>query len=356
MKVNRNNYEVWLLDYSDGKLNAAQTAELMAFLEENPDLKEEFDAYEPITLEPENIRFEQKAQLKKLPVIPAGEVDENNYEIFFIACYENDLSQSQKDNVLAFVKQNPQFETEFKLHGQLRLTANKEIAFAEKEHLKKGRKIATYWWLASAAALFLLLFALYGLLKIETVPQEHNDGLIGKMQPVSIALPPVAFPAIQVKPFHIRFTEHKVSEPYERIENQELLTSLSNRTVEIVLAQTSCSYLTKPISTEHVEALAQLDYETKKPRQKSLLARIFKNMAEKLSLKRLKNNTKETNKKEPAMLRVLDRSIMVFNTVTGSETELEKIYDEEGNLTQYRVEGQYLLWSKKVDSNGRRGK
>ncbi|HDO27806.1 MAG TPA: hypothetical protein ENH02_06790, partial [Bacteroidetes bacterium] len=351
MKVNRNNYEVWLLDYSDGKLNAAQTADLMAFLEENPDMKEEFDAFDAITLEPEYIRFKQKAQLKKLPVIPAGEVDENNYEHFFIAWHENDLTPSQKDDVLAFLEQNPQLEPEFRLHGKLQITANEEIVFPEKEQLRKGRKIAAYWWPVAAAALFLLLFAMYGLLKKETVPQVHNYGLIGKMEPVSIVLPSAVLTGVRVNSFPIPLTENKVIETREITVKQDVLNSLPDRSVEIALAMPSISFKTQPISMENSTMPARLNYETKKPKQKNLLARIFKNLAGKLSGKQAKNNKQGTHKKEPAMLRVLDRSILVFNTVTGSKTELEKTYDQEGNLTQYRVEGESLLWSKNVNLN-----
>lgn len=356
MKVNRNNYEVWLLDYSDGKLNVVQTADLMAFLAENPDLKEEFESFKAITLEPEDIRFEQKGQLKKLPVIPAGEVDENNYEHLFIAWHENDLTPSQKDDILAFLEQNPQLEPEFKLYGKLKITANKEIVFTEKEQLKKRQKIAAYWWPVFAAAAFLLLFALYGLLKRETFPQVHNYGLIGKIEPVSIVFPSAVLTGVQVNSFPVPLTENKMIETREITVKQYVLSSLPDRTVDIALAKPSISFKTQPISIENGTIPARLNYKTKKPKQKSLLAWIFKNLAGKLSGKQAKNNKQGTHKKEPAMLRVLDRSILVFNTVTGSKTELEKTYDREGNLTQYRVEGESLLWSKNVNLNNKHRK
>jgi len=48
------------------------------------------------------------------------------------------------------------------------------------------------------------------------------------------------------------------------------------------------------------------------------------------------------------MVRILDRSLMVFNTVTGSDKKLEKTFDEKGNLKEYRFEGQIISWNKKI--------
>jgi hypothetical protein len=42
MKISRQNYEQYFVDYLDGKLNDEQVGVLMSFLEFNPDLKEEF--------------------------------------------------------------------------------------------------------------------------------------------------------------------------------------------------------------------------------------------------------------------------------------------------------------------------
>ena len=42
MKPDRANYETWLIDYLDGNLEDSAIEALFAFLDENPDLKEEF--------------------------------------------------------------------------------------------------------------------------------------------------------------------------------------------------------------------------------------------------------------------------------------------------------------------------
>ena len=68
MTINRNNYEAFFLDYRENNLTPEQVAELLIFLEQYPDLKEEFESFETIQMAPDkNIRFEVKESLKKTP-------------------------------------------------------------------------------------------------------------------------------------------------------------------------------------------------------------------------------------------------------------------------------------------------
>jgi hypothetical protein len=50
MKPDRTSYEIWLVDYLDGNLDSGQAGLLMAFIEENPDIKEEFEGLSGIVL------------------------------------------------------------------------------------------------------------------------------------------------------------------------------------------------------------------------------------------------------------------------------------------------------------------
>ena len=68
MKINRNNYEAFLIDFLDGTLDAVLVAELMLFLEANPDIREEFDGIEDVSLESQNIHFTEKDFLKKTEI------------------------------------------------------------------------------------------------------------------------------------------------------------------------------------------------------------------------------------------------------------------------------------------------
>jgi len=66
MKINRENYEVYFLDYLEGKLPPDLVDELLIFMDKNPDLKDEFEGLDTVALAPdEDIVFENKDSLKK---------------------------------------------------------------------------------------------------------------------------------------------------------------------------------------------------------------------------------------------------------------------------------------------------
>lgn len=75
-QINRGNYEVFLLDYLEGKLSDPEQQQLLAFLEVNPDLKEEFEAlsaFDMPVLSPSEDIFTHKAQLRKAVVLNEDE-------------------------------------------------------------------------------------------------------------------------------------------------------------------------------------------------------------------------------------------------------------------------------------------
>ncbi len=68
--INRNNYELHIIDYLDGNLNHQQVEDLLLFLDQNHDIKEEFELLdnEPIIAE-NKISFKGKESLKKMLVL-----------------------------------------------------------------------------------------------------------------------------------------------------------------------------------------------------------------------------------------------------------------------------------------------
>lgn len=139
MKINRNNYEVWFLDYFEGRLSPEQVKELMAFLDLQYDLKEEFDSFENISLPPaKKIVFESKDVLKKVSIIGVGSINEKNYNDFFIAYNESDLSEEDKNNVLQFVEKNPSVKKDFDLFCKIKAESDTTIIYPAKQNLKKN--------------------------------------------------------------------------------------------------------------------------------------------------------------------------------------------------------------------------
>ena len=65
MKINRDNYEAYFLDYHEGQLSPEMEKEVLAFVEINPDLMDVFNEFEAVTLvADQDIVFENKNQIK----------------------------------------------------------------------------------------------------------------------------------------------------------------------------------------------------------------------------------------------------------------------------------------------------
>ncbi len=139
MNINRENYEIWFLDYFEGRLSQKQVKELIAFLELHYDLKKEFDEFENVSLPPEkNIIFNAKESLKKNVIVPVGTINEKNYEEFFIAEIENELTKEKKDQLSFFVEKNPHLKKELELFHKTKIAPDNSIKFPAKETLKKN--------------------------------------------------------------------------------------------------------------------------------------------------------------------------------------------------------------------------
>jgi tellurite resistance protein len=129
--INKNNYESWFLDYYEGTLPAERVADLFLFLEQHPDLKEEFDAFENIKLTDDLTDvFPAKDFLKKTVV------DQSNVQQFLIAELEGDLSADELKALHDFIAANKQFEADKLLYTKTKLADEAEV-FPDKELLKK---------------------------------------------------------------------------------------------------------------------------------------------------------------------------------------------------------------------------
>ena len=159
MDINRNNYELFFMDYLDGGMPPDQVIELMSFIKENPDLKTELEGFKEINIKPDNKRYESKRSLKKAFI-----VNDSNFDNFCIASLEGDLSKEEATLFQIWLQQNPLKAREFKLYKKTRLIPEK-IIFDFKSTLKKSSVTRIFtpkvWGYFSAAASIIILLALY---------------------------------------------------------------------------------------------------------------------------------------------------------------------------------------------------
>jgi hypothetical protein len=131
MEINKNNYEAFFLDYHEGNLSAEEVAALLLFVEQHPELKEEFESFENITLDDlSSVEFAGKGLLKK-------GISDANKDDYFIGSIENTLNDAEKAFLLSFISQQPGAALELDLYRKTISVADNSIAFKNKPALKR---------------------------------------------------------------------------------------------------------------------------------------------------------------------------------------------------------------------------
>ncbi len=161
MTINRNNFEAHLLDYLEGNLDPLLTADLMAFLTENPEYESYIPEYDARISLNGNHEYNQKDLLKKgFADIP--EITSENFDEFCIASWEGLLDDADRKRLSNFVAAHPEKKQELDLYARLKLQPDNSVVFAHKARLKKNVPFAfnsrvIYYALGVAASLLLLL-------------------------------------------------------------------------------------------------------------------------------------------------------------------------------------------------------
>ena len=123
MNINRTNYESWFLDYFEGNLSAEQVAEMFLFLDQHPELQQEFESFELIKLD--NIEedvFEKKQSLHKSEVITVA-----NIQQWLLDQAEGQLNPEQLQQLQSFLAANPEYIREQELIAKTRLITGDEV-------------------------------------------------------------------------------------------------------------------------------------------------------------------------------------------------------------------------------------
>jgi len=157
MKITRENYEIWFLDYLEGNLDQERKSEVHRFMIQNPDLAEEFEALSPALQQDFSVYFPEKDALKR------ESFDDSEYfETAAIAAMEGDLSEEERGQFENWLKKNPDKRSFLSDLSATKLYPDLREKFPGKDGLKR-RNFGIILWtrivpLAAAILLALLLF------------------------------------------------------------------------------------------------------------------------------------------------------------------------------------------------------
>lgn len=116
MEINKENYEAFLLDLWEGTISEEEKMMLFLFLEKHPELDED-DALNLLN----DVSITQSNEVFDKSAIRFDEINLKNYEFFFIAYAEGDLSKNEMSSVDDFVKANPEVKKKFEQFNKAKL-------------------------------------------------------------------------------------------------------------------------------------------------------------------------------------------------------------------------------------------
>jgi hypothetical protein len=339
MKITRNNYEAFFLDYYEKSLSPDQVAELMVFLEENEDLKEEFYDFEDVILLPsdDTITFNRKNTLKKKDITPLGEIDGSNYEEYFIAALEGDLSEKESADVVTFLGRNPHTKLEY---NAFRATFIKpqDTVYQDKESLKKRGLFVVYRSVAlyavSIAASILLFIGLYSILSQKAKPVREFSQ-IGKLEIITpgIADRKTVIPKIiQTEASSIQVVASIDSNAGSLQKETSIINPIVPKEIlSIDFKKSDLAYINIQEITSsdaYNYNLATSDRRTDIQKRKPFVSRFLSSLVKKVI------PVNSTEKKS-----FIERTVNGYNMIADRELEVEKQLDKNGNIIAYNVVG-----------------
>ncbi|RLD59670.1 MAG: hypothetical protein DRJ05_06070 [Bacteroidetes bacterium] len=362
MKINKENYEAYFLDYYEKSLNTQQVAELMVFLEENPALKGGFEDFDlEITLDFDNdLRFNEKESLKKTGLISFGGIDEINYEQTMLAELDGELSEKGSIDLKGFLSVNPKLKLEYNLLKSTFLVPDEKVVFDNKEELKKGGVFAIYstqiyYALSIAATIIILLGFYFGISKKEQSNREFTN--LEKMETI-----------------HPSFSEKEIIETRNITANHDQKTILENPEIQkpennhiqpqserIGTRKKEKLFASIPF-TDNIKISTNKNNETplissrssfdgvstnsfKNPvpeKDKPFVARFIKGLASKLVPNRDNGNKS-----------FIEYTVEGFNMMADKDMEVIRQKDENGNVIAYNVVGDNMQFTRRKRNVGK---
>ncbi len=154
MKINRNNYEAFFIDYLESNLDEKLVDEFIEFLQKNPDLKEELSLFEPVPIGQEEITFNKKESLKK------NKYDsEEEFNKAAIAALEGDILEPEKAEFDSYLSSHPEKQKETRLFALTKLQPDESVIFNKKHKVyrRPPGRILLHWTIRVAAVVIFTL-------------------------------------------------------------------------------------------------------------------------------------------------------------------------------------------------------
>jgi hypothetical protein len=375
MKITIDNYEAYLLDLLEGRLDEAQVNALREFVLGHPALGswDELTGEMPGLL-PDELVFAGKDFLKKPEIAAFGNINETNYEYYFVSELEGLLDERESKQLNVFMKANPHVQQVYDIYMRTQLKPDAALVFPSKESLyQKTVEMPVnmrYVW-GSIAAFLLLLFSLsWWFLGSEEVLLPEDIAI--NQQPVKsnvefvsqeISESPVVekVEAGHSVEKHVLRPEKQAADEPEVLLRKELLPVMAAILSDAISLRTGSSpvYVRQTTSSQMARLNSGVVEQGSDNKVKPLLGKIVGNAAGKLAsnllpsgLMEVKSENPETEKRSSTLLWDLaSAGVKTYNLLTDNEVLLTKAHDQQGNLAAIGLQSERINIARRLGSS-----
>jgi len=166
MKITRDNYEIFFLDYLEGSLDENLVNEFIGFLEENPDLRQELHLFEPVQMPCVEETFPRKISLYRSELSPNETFDHQA-----VAWLEGDLTADEAAEFERWTEKHPEMKAELERYKKTILEADLTVTYEKKSNLYRFPQTRSlFWWSMRIAAILLVAVMLWSVW-----PEQLNE-------------------------------------------------------------------------------------------------------------------------------------------------------------------------------------
>jgi hypothetical protein len=369
MDINKNNYEAFLLDLVEGKLNAEEARQVRDFLLQNPDCAEGMEEMQPMVLESEMIPCPLKAVFKKEFPLPGSALAGHNFDMFSIARMEGDLTPGQIEEYDHLIGKDKERNQEWIAWQQMRLTPE-HFAFRGKEKLKRSRwrKNIVIWegaFSAAAAIAILLTLLRFGpgtdspdQLELTSSKQEaaevsqaikkaegdHDHSPSGNEKPVPAEEPVIRTNGKHHNPREIASKDTNRATTLvagNSISPEVIDRKLQPAPIKLAVRERSCLRVPESVACDRIQPLEVLHSTTRSQGQ----------TRPRYTEMELSQATREfAREKNLSLLTMASAGISGINRLTGSDLALDVSRDVEGHATGFRFKSNWLSFSAPIEN------
>jgi hypothetical protein len=165
MKIDKSNYELFMIDYIEGKLHSPVKETMQRFITENPDIAQEIEDFQLHKFFDNSSKEINKSGLYK-SYSDIAAITETNFEEHCIAYLEKDLDKFSVESLLSFIGTDPGKKKVFDFYRKLKFEPDTSVKFPNRRKLKKQvipYYKQTIYMVAFAASILILIMVRFNI-------------------------------------------------------------------------------------------------------------------------------------------------------------------------------------------------